>query len=253
MVDLKPGESLAYLIFSDPSGFLTFKCDSCFLDYRCSAKTSREACRILLDSSHQYIPPQTTPLHSLSPTNLNLINPPISLSHSQSHDVHSSSLSCSFEVPCASGPSQSSPATALQERSVSIRDYLSSVSSLQPQCLMPSPPVRTHAMCIRALNNIFKPKVFSDFFFSTKESATTSDEPRTTRQALKIPEWQLAMHAEYDALISKHTWDFVPFSSNQNIIGCNSTIADVAVTYILRFLLKLKFSLPKLPFATRSK
>lgn len=172
-----------------------------------------------MDSPHQYIPTPTPLFHSSSPSNLQLITPPTSLSPPQSQDVRSSSLSCSFALPRAYGLSQRVPATALPDRSISVRDSPSLVSNFPPQCLMPSPPVSTHAMRMKALNNIFKPKVFSDFFSSTKESANTSDEPRTARQALKLPEWQQAMQAEYDALISQHTWDLVPFSSTHNIIG----------------------------------
>ncbi|KAL9416924.1 hypothetical protein AB3S75_039999 [Citrus x aurantiifolia] len=47
----------------------------------------------------------------------------------------------------------------------------------------------------------------------------TSCEPTSITQALKDPQWLAAMITEYRALISNNTWDLVPPSPNQNLVG----------------------------------
>lgn len=47
----------------------------------------------------------------------------------------------------------------------------------------------------------------------------TSCEPTSITQALKDPQWLAAMTIEYRALISNNTWDLVPPSPNQNLVG----------------------------------
>lgn len=46
------------------------------------------------------------------------------------------------------------------------------------------------------------------------------DIPKTITQALKCQVWRKAMEIEMEALIRNHTWDLVPSSSSQNLVGC---------------------------------
>lgn len=44
--------------------------------------------------------------------------------------------------------------------------------------------------------------------------------PSTVRQAKKDLNWRNAMKAEYEALIRNKTWELVPKTSHQNVVGC---------------------------------
>lgn len=48
---------------------------------------------------------------------------------------------------------------------------------------------------------------------------TSISEPDTVFEALLIPEWKEAMHAEYNALILNGTWSLVPFTPDMNLIS----------------------------------
>ena len=54
--------------------------------------------------------------------------------------------------------------------------------------------------------------------------ATTPTEPITeltcVSQALKDPRWHQAMSEEFDALLRNGTWDLVPRTADQNLVGC---------------------------------
>ncbi|KAL3835707.1 hypothetical protein ACJIZ3_010443 [Penstemon smallii] len=54
----------------------------------------------------------------------------------------------------------------------------------------------------------------------TASSDPIPDEPNSISQALKFPDWRLAMQREFDALLSTQTWSLVPPSPEQNIVGC---------------------------------
>lgn len=45
-------------------------------------------------------------------------------------------------------------------------------------------------------------------------------EPATIIQTLRDKEWRQAASTEYDAHMRNHTWDLVPASPTQNLIGC---------------------------------
>ena len=42
--------------------------------------------------------------------------------------------------------------------------------------------------------------------------------PRSVRDALSDPNWRAAMQAEYDALLSNHTWSLVPRPPGANLV-----------------------------------
>lgn len=52
------------------------------------------------------------------------------------------------------------------------------------------------------------------------EVAPKVSEPKTIAQALKSPVWRKAMDEEMSSIVRNNTWDLVPPSSSQNVIGC---------------------------------
>lgn len=75
-----------------------------------------------------------------------------------------------------------------------------------------------HPMRTRSKNKIIKPsQKFSHL--ATAEKALTS-EPTTITQALRDKEWRKAASSEIDTHIKNHTWDLVPASPGQNLVGC---------------------------------
>lgn len=104
--------------------------------------------------------------------------------------------------------------TGSKGSTTSATDSLSSVPTIHPIFSAP----RTHHMCTHAPNNIFKPKILSDFYLAT--TSYSPIEPQTVGQALNSPEWQHAMHLEHQALLSNHTWELVPPSPDQNVVSC---------------------------------
>ena len=45
-------------------------------------------------------------------------------------------------------------------------------------------------------------------------------EPSCHSQAIKDVHWRRAMSEEYNTLIQNGTWELVPQSTSQNIVGC---------------------------------
>ncbi|KAH9687107.1 retrovirus-related pol polyprotein from transposon RE1 [Citrus sinensis] len=76
-----------------------------------------------------------------------------------------------------------------------------------------------HPMITRAKNNIFKPK-HKLTLVTTKHPLLNTFEPTSVAHALQDPNWKAAMICEYKALIQNQTWELVPYSQSQNIIGC---------------------------------
>ncbi|OMO84715.1 Reverse transcriptase, RNA-dependent DNA polymerase [Corchorus capsularis] len=74
-----------------------------------------------------------------------------------------------------------------------------------------------HSMQTRAKNNIFKPKTVS---IATKHLCSSSIEPTCVSQALKDEKWCDAMSEEINALLRNGTWQLVPKSDTQNLLGC---------------------------------
>ena len=68
-----------------------------------------------------------------------------------------------------------------------------------------------------AKNGIFKPKIFLS---PTETIFPPPCEPNSVKEAAKVPEWQQAMHLEFETLMNNKTWVLVPPPSNKNIIGC---------------------------------
>ncbi len=54
---------------------------------------------------------------------------------------------------------------------------------------------------------------------TTKHPRLSTAEPTTTTQALRHPHWKQAMIDEYEAVLHNGTWELVPYTSSQNIVG----------------------------------
>lgn len=74
-------------------------------------------------------------------------------------------------------------------------------------------------MHTQALNNIFKPRKFLDFFVALHQTTYSHVGPHTATQALKILEWCDAMSIEFNAFIKNDIWKLFSSSSHQNV-GC---------------------------------
>jgi histone deacetylase 1/2 len=87
-------------------------------------------------------------------------------------------------------------------------------------------PLNHHPMLTRAKNNIRKPVQKLCLATQTASSSTNTipvtepkHEPKTVNQALRDPDWKLAMTAEYEALMKQGTWSLVPPSASQKLVG----------------------------------
>lgn len=74
-------------------------------------------------------------------------------------------------------------------------------------------------MVTRSHDQTRKPKQFPDHVALVTESYDQF-EPKTYNQAKVHPHWVEAMKKEHAALLANHTWDLVPSSPDQNIVGC---------------------------------
>jgi hypothetical protein len=77
-------------------------------------------------------------------------------------------------------------------------------------------PTLSPQMTTRAQHGIFKPRQILNLH--TSSSNQISPLPTNPINALRDPNWKMAMKDEYDALIENQTWDLVPRPSNANII-----------------------------------
>ncbi|KAH9685170.1 retrovirus-related pol polyprotein from transposon RE1 [Citrus sinensis] len=72
-------------------------------------------------------------------------------------------------------------------------------------------------MTTRSKNCVFQPKHLN---ITTKYPLPLSLEPTSPIQALKDPQWRHAMCDEINALVKNGTWELVPRTPTQNIVGC---------------------------------
>ena len=80
------------------------------------------------------------------------------------------------------------------------------------------PPQNTHQMRTRAKNQISKPT--KKFSLTAALAQIIAPEPATFRQAMKDALWRESMSEEITGQIEKDTWDLVPASPTQKVIGC---------------------------------
>ncbi|XP_073138757.1 uncharacterized mitochondrial protein AtMg00820-like [Henckelia pumila] len=66
-------------------------------------------------------------------------------------------------------------------------------------------------------NNISRP---NPRYSLTAITDTAPSEPTSHTLALKDPRWRADMSDEFDVLIRNGTWDLVPSTMSQNVVGC---------------------------------
>ncbi|KAG8486207.1 hypothetical protein CXB51_019494 [Gossypium anomalum] len=91
-----------------------------------------------------------------------------------------------------------------------------SLEASDESCVPSSPPIRTtvntHPMLTRSKCGISKTKLFS--------SVVTEKEPISIQEAFQSLQWTAAAQAEYQALLSNHTWDLMPLPVGRRAVGC---------------------------------
>ena len=157
------------------------------------------------------------PLCSISPSQCVI---PLVVPSSPQSPTLSSPLSSSSELVVPNSDSSQSISSSMDKPVSATQPLLShdiASPALVPQPL-PSPiPSSRHPMITRAKNGIFKPKLFLS---STENIFPPPCEPNSFQAATRVPEWQQAMHLEFEALMKNKTWVLVPPPPNQNVIGC---------------------------------
>lgn len=82
-------------------------------------------------------------------------------------------------------------------------------------------PQRTHHMVTRSRDGSLPPQCFTVYRYPvTFHVSTDLQEPSTFSKARKSPQWRAAMLEEFRAFLQNHTWDLVPPTQSQNVIGC---------------------------------
>ena len=79
----------------------------------------------------------------------------------------------------------------------------------------PTAPPAPNTIITRAKNNIYKPITKLNLAVALQPT-----EPKSVKHALSDPAWHAAMQAQYKALLDNGTWELVPPSSAQNLVGC---------------------------------
>lgn len=149
------------------------------------------------------------------------INSPALSDISTSNNIILPSVPENLSSPIVQQPHYHSPGTTLPNSPTSSPSYspelpLVSNNNIAPSPqATPAPPLPTHPMTTRAKAGIFKPKAWV-----AKQTVDWSiTEPTRVKDALSTPKWKQAMDAEYSALVKNRTWELVPHSPSQNIVG----------------------------------
>ena len=120
-------------------------------------------------------------------------------------------------------PTSPSPTTRLSPQSCTTPlSHTSATPSHSQITNQPSPPpifqpvLQTDTKPVtRSQHGIFKP---NPKYCCLHKHVTKSPLPKNPVSALKDPNWKMAMHAEYNALIKNETWDLVPRPPDVNVI-----------------------------------
>lgn len=124
-------------------------------------------------------------------------------------DTMSNEDSC-CDTSCANSSLNAHNRTAASPDPIEARDE-SLTSHLKPR-------LNQHAMQIRAKQGIFNPN--PKYGLVALSSSNKPTAPKTVKSAIKHPGWRAAMHAKIDVLAENVTWELVPRSPSQNVIGC---------------------------------
>ncbi|CAH9137975.1 unnamed protein product [Cuscuta epithymum] len=143
--------------------------------------------------------PSHTPLAEPSPTGRTFS--PDSNSHTSNN--HTTLVDPSPQTSC-------SPLSNIPAASHPLAD-----SSSQPASPDSTAPVgNVHPMQTRSKSGIFKPKTIF-----TLNTVVSTPDPTCFSVANRHLKWRAAMAEEFNALISNHTWDLVPFDAKKNVVG----------------------------------
>lgn len=115
---------------------------------------------------------------------------------------------------CAVPPTTITPTTTTAQNTSSSTTLASSeLSTSSPN----SEPVNNHQMVTRAKNQIIKtnPK-----YMYSAHLVLASLDPHTISQALSNPLWRDSVSAEFNSFICTDTFELVPPSTEQNVVGC---------------------------------
>lgn len=94
-----------------------------------------------------------------------------------------------------------------------------SVPDFNEQALVPSPAViKTHSMITRQQTGSLKPHC--PWSPQSRFASVADSVPTSYSQAIKTPQWREAMIQELNALLQTGTWELVPRTKAQNIVGC---------------------------------
>uniref|UniRef100_A0A2N9FEJ6 Reverse transcriptase Ty1/copia-type domain-containing protein n=1 Tax=Fagus sylvatica TaxID=28930 RepID=A0A2N9FEJ6_FAGSY len=168
---------------------------------------------------HNRVSPQLRPLMGSSTPNQPIQPNPAQTQHILPNPAQTPSLNI---LP-------NSPPSLLDSLSTEPPENSSTSQEIPSITANPPPPPPTHPMKTRSHHQIYKPKTHTDGTIRypipkafLAETINDSDPPEPTcyTSASKNPHWRRAMNIEFDALLKNHTWNLVPSSPSQNLIGC---------------------------------
>ncbi|KAI0508127.1 hypothetical protein KFK09_014261 [Dendrobium nobile] len=148
---------------------------------------------------HSTTPQQTTPQADKS-------TPPLLLVPT---NLHNSSNNTNILPPTATQQTSNEPPTITESNPT---PNLSS-----PQATNAQP---RHHMITRSKTGTLKPKTILNLIHT---DSTTVTDPTSYTEAARSEQWRRAMSAEFQAVQSQGTWDLVPPSPDQNVLGCKWT------------------------------
>ncbi|OMO73140.1 Integrase, catalytic core [Corchorus capsularis] len=176
---------------------------------------------------HKILPSSYTPSLAAIPQRSAISNssPSLSTSSSNSNTLNFSMEPYETDLP-QDDPTSTERATHIAS-GLNMETYSSPISepivaprqrrSSSTQVVVHKPIVNDHPMQTRSKNQIFQPK---SVHLATKHPFSTDSEPTCVTQAMKDENWRRAMSDEINALLRNGTWELVPPSSSQNVIGC---------------------------------
>lgn len=131
----------------------------------------------------------------------------------QAHDP-TESLTASAHISFEYHTTTPKPVTS-DSSSTSQSNPLPTSSPCEPSSA-PTISTRHSPIVTRSKNNIHKPITKLNLSAHLAQKV----EPTSVTQAIKDQKWRQAMSAEFNALVHNGTWELVPSSTAQNIVGC---------------------------------